>query len=124
MEIVMSKVARSHSRPGGAPNTSHIITIQLMNYWHETITRKEAERRLATRQLDDKTLRDFERDIPDVAHHYLTFTRTMFREFVSLDVRPAIMLLTLPLRVRAGKHVVAIPVMGERRDGRMRRVFG
>src|SRR6266481_3124343 len=80
--------------------------IELRNYWYEQITKREAMRRLATRNLDKKRRSRIERTIPENMDHFITMNDG-FREFVSLDGAPAVLLLALPT-IRMDKKTVQL----------------
>jgi hypothetical protein len=106
------------------PNEIHIA---LRNYWHETISRDEAFRRLEGRDLPPERRSAVENTIPDgETRHFLTFYGGAFREYVAFPDEPAKLLLILPIRQKEeNKFEVPVPVTSERTsDGRIRNIVG
>jgi hypothetical protein len=106
----------AESRPQGEPL---VVTISLVNYWHETIERREAIRRLRTRALEPKRQREIERDIPERTEHFLTFSDGAFREYAYSGRGNAALVLMLPVLRDGTSFAVFGPVSpgGERQNG-------
>ena len=92
------------------------VKVTLRNYWHETILKTEALRRLKGRRLRARVHDEIAKDIPDRAEHYLTFEANMLREYVTLGRGPTFLLLLLPIRRDGNKAILEIR-SGARRHG-------
>ena len=87
------------------------MPVTLRDYWVETITRKEALRRLATRDIDDERRIKIERSIPPQTEHYLTFDKNVFREYAYSGSGTAALLLQLPGYRARNLFVVIVPLL-------------
>jgi len=109
--MVATKV-KSTARPR-SQNEPLVVSISLVDFWHETISRREAMRRLETRSLEPKRRREIERDIPDRTEHFLTFRDGAFREYAYSGRGTAALLLMLPMQQDGNRFAVYGPVAPE-----------
>jgi hypothetical protein len=93
-----------------------LLSVRLHDYWHETITRDEALRRLDRRELGSERRARIEAEIPDVAEHFFTFHR-VFREYLSLPDGVTKLILALPLRRDHDVYHVVAPMLQATRLG-------
>jgi hypothetical protein len=80
------------------------------NYWYETISRKEALRRLKNRKLHPPIRAEIESKIPEQTRHFLTFKNGAFREYADFGKRGAKLLLILPMEKKGDVYVVEEPI--------------
>jgi hypothetical protein len=76
----------------------HIIQVTLTNYWHETISRDEAVRRLETRNLPTERKARILSGIPERTEHYLAPHGNGLLEYVDCGEGFARLLLILKLQ--------------------------
>ena len=87
-----------------------VVPVVLPEYWHETISRKEALRRLEGRDIERKTRAKIVKDIPDQTEHFLTFDDGAFREYAYSGRGTAALLLLLPLHTQGNSFMVFVPI--------------
>ena len=58
-----------------------VVAITLRDYWHETITRDEALRRIESREIEPKRRAEIIKEIPKRTEHFLTFDNGALREY-------------------------------------------
>jgi hypothetical protein len=111
------------TRRGSPTSSPLIVPITLRDYWYETISREEALRRLASRNLDPKTRTETEIRIPPQTQHFLTFHGGAFREYADFGDGAASVLLILPIieNYNGTKFKLVAPVCRSERqaDGRI-----
>ena len=87
-----------------------VVPITLSDYWHETISRKEALRRLEGRDIEPKTRAKIIKDIPEQTEHFLTFDDGAFREYAFSGQGTAALLLLLPVHRQGNSFLVFVPI--------------
>lgn len=94
------------------------VSMEIQDYWHETITKEEAVRRLNSRELDAATRAEIESEIPQQTEHYVTFNHGAFREYIEFPDGTSMMLLLLPAFASedGAKYKLATPVFTSNAD--------
>lgn len=81
----------------------------LRSYWHETISREEGVRRLASRPITADARSRLERVIPEKTEHFLSFEGGSFREYADFGNGIVNLLLLLPVAEERNAAVLVAP---------------
>jgi hypothetical protein len=106
--------------------TDMVLSVTLKDYFHETITRKEALARLDICPPDAKTRAKIVKEIPKRTEHYIMFADGMFREYAYSGQGTAALVLLLRAMKEGNTHSVFLPIHDQDRycDGAPRYFTG